>query len=92
LLCWVLSTLPALLGAVASEALWLISQAHYAWSYPINQALKTTLLWHLAFWEWIGAAAVFLFLLSSALLLPEAAEGSVAPEEVCIGELTRGNE
>ena len=80
LLCWVLLALPPLLGAVASESLWLISQAHYAWSYPINQALKTTLLWHLAFWEWIGAAAVFLFLLSSALLLPAAAEGGVALE------------
>lgn len=75
LVCWVLLTLPPLFGAVASESLWLISQAHLPWSYPINQALKTTLLWHLAFWEWIGAAAVFLFLLTSALLLPEVVRG-----------------
>jgi hypothetical protein len=82
LLCWVLLTSPPLLGAAASESLWLISQAHYAWSYPINQALKTTLLWHLAFWEWIGAAAVFLFLLSSAVLLPERLHLTAQVEEI----------
>jgi len=41
------------------------------WSYQIDLVLKNALFWHLAFWEWIGSAAVFLFLLSSALFLPE---------------------
>jgi len=27
-------------------------------------------LWHLAFWEWTGSAAVFFFLMSAAWLLP----------------------
>ncbi len=33
------------------------------------------LMWHLGFWEWIGSGPVFLFLLSSALLLPQAEHG-----------------
>lgn len=40
------------------------------WPEPIVRAIQSRALWHLGFWEWIGSAAVFLFLLSSALFLP----------------------
>ena len=70
LLSWILLTLGPILGVTFSECLVRIVGAHLLWSYHIDQ-LKNSLFWHLAFWEWIGSAAVFLFLLSSALFLPE---------------------
>jgi hypothetical protein len=72
LISWILLTLCPILGIVFSECLLGIMRAHLLWSYPIDR-LKNSLFWHLAFWEWIGSAAVFLFLLSSALFLPEQA-------------------
>jgi hypothetical protein len=50
-------------------------RAQLPWSQQIDLVLKNALFWHLAFWEWIGSAAVFLFLLSSALFLPEQTSG-----------------
>jgi hypothetical protein len=38
---------------------------------PFYRALPNSPLWRLAFWEWIGSAAGFLFLASAAFLLPE---------------------
>jgi hypothetical protein len=70
LLSWILLTLGPILGFTFSECLVRIARAHLLWSYHIDQ-LKNSLFWHLAFWEWIGSAAVFLFLLSSAIFLPE---------------------
>jgi len=37
---------------------------------PGYRLLRLSPLWHLAFWEWIGSAAVFFFLVSAAWLLP----------------------
>jgi hypothetical protein len=71
LISWILLTLGPVLGGFFSECLLLIVGAHLQWSYQIDQVLRNSLLWHLALWEWIGSAAVFLFLLSSALFLPE---------------------
>jgi hypothetical protein len=66
LVCWSLVTLPALavvlLRAAVGAHLWLI---------PIYQKLEARALWHLGFWEWLGSAAIFLFLLSAALFLPD---------------------
>jgi len=70
LISWILLTLGPILGVAFSECLLRIMRAHLLWPYYIDQ-LKNSLFWHLAFWEWIGSAAVFLFLLSSALFLPE---------------------
>jgi hypothetical protein len=72
LLSWILLTLGPILGVTFSELR--IVRAHLLWSYHIDQ-LKNSLFWHLAFWEWIGSAAVFLFLLSSAFFLPEQTGG-----------------
>lgn len=65
--CWSLLTLPAFSIAI----LRLVAGARFRWSSPVYRALENGSLWHLGFWEWIGSVAVFLFLLSAALFLPE---------------------
>ncbi len=67
LVVWSILTLPAVLIAL----LRLVAAARLRWSNPIYSALKNPALWHLGFWEWIGSAAAFLFLVSAVLLLPE---------------------
>jgi len=47
------------------------SRANLSWSNPIKQRLEDRTRWQLGFWERLGSAAVFLFLLSAALFLPE---------------------
>lgn len=68
LISWSALTLPALLIAILRAAAGL----HLQWSNPIYQTLQSRALWRLGFWEWLGSAAVYLFLLSAALFLPEA--------------------
>jgi hypothetical protein len=67
LFSWSLITLPALSIALLRAAI----GAHLDWSNPIYQRLEDRALWQLGFWEWVGSAGVFLFLLSAALFLPE---------------------
>jgi hypothetical protein len=71
LVSWTLLTLPPVLGLGLSEGLLLMARAQSSWSQAIYSGFRSSMAWHLGFWEWIGSAAVFLFLLSSALLLPE---------------------
>jgi len=66
-LAWSLIVPPALVVLV----LRLLAGAHFQWSNPVYRAIENRSLWHLGFWEWIGSAAVFLFLLGAALFLPE---------------------
>ena len=68
LISWSALTLPALLIAL----LRLAAGTHLPWSNPIYQSLESRSLWPLGFWEWLGSAAVYLFLLSAVLFLPEA--------------------
>ncbi|HTW87518.1 MAG TPA: DUF998 domain-containing protein [Candidatus Binataceae bacterium] len=67
LVSWSLLTLPALSIAI----LRLVAGARFQLSNPVYRALENRSLWHLGFWEWIGSAAIFLFLLSAVLFLPE---------------------
>ena len=69
LVSWTILTLPAVFLVV----LRFLADAQFEWSNSnsIYLALKSPALWHLGFWEWIGSGAVFLFLLSAPLLLPE---------------------
>jgi hypothetical protein len=60
-------TLPAILIAILRAA----AGARFKWSNAVYRALENPRLWHIGFWEWLGSAAVFLFLLSAALFLPE---------------------
>ena len=71
LVSWILVTMVPLVGAALSGCLFLSASAHFPWSHGLHQALKASIVWHLSFWEWIGSVAVFLFLLSSALFLPD---------------------
>lgn len=47
-------------------------QAGVVWAEDFRQSFRHTMLWQLAFWEWIGAIVAFAFLTGSALLLPAA--------------------
>jgi Protein of unknown function (DUF998) len=67
LVSWSLVTLPALAVALSRA----VVGAHLDWLNPVYQRLENRALWHLGFWEWLGSAAIFLFLLSAALFLPD---------------------
>jgi hypothetical protein len=69
LIAWSLLLVPAILVA----ALRLLAYVARGGSGRFVRLIENRTLWHLGFWEWIGSAAVFLFLLSSALFLPERA-------------------
>jgi hypothetical protein len=45
-------------------------QAGQTWAEDFRQSFRQTVLWQLAFWEWVGAVAAYAFLAGSALLLP----------------------
>jgi hypothetical protein len=66
-LSWSMVTLPALTIALLKAA----AAAHLHWSNPVYRRLEDRGLWPLGFWEWLGSGAVFLFLLSAVLFLPE---------------------
>ncbi|MBV8360774.1 MAG: hypothetical protein JO189_22985 [Deltaproteobacteria bacterium] len=66
-IAWSLLLIPAILVIV----LRLLAYAARGWSSAVFWAIENRNLWHLGFWEWIGSGAVFLFLLSSALFLPD---------------------
>jgi hypothetical protein len=67
LVAWNLITLPTILVLV----LRLVKSAHMAALDPFYQAWQRSAAWHLGFWEWVGSAAVILFLFFAAWLLPE---------------------
>ena len=66
-LAWSLIVPPAL----SILLLRLLAAAHFRWSNPLYRAIENRSFWHLGLWEWIGSAAVFLFLLAGALFLPD---------------------
>ena len=45
-------------------------QAGQTWAEDFRQSFRHTLLWQLAFWEWIGVGLGFVFMALSVLLLP----------------------
>jgi hypothetical protein len=67
IISWSLLTLPAILVLV----LRLVMFARLPSLDPFYQTWRGSIAWHLGFWEWVGSAAVILFLLCSAWLLPE---------------------
>lgn len=66
-LAWSLIVPPALLIIM----LRLLASAHFHSSNPIYRSIESRSFWHLGFWEWIGSAAIFIFLFCAALFLPE---------------------
>jgi hypothetical protein len=63
----------ALIGVTATTCLCLevFRRTGILEALPFYRTLRHSPLWRLAFWEWIGSAAGFLFLASAAFLLPE---------------------
>jgi hypothetical protein len=67
---WSLATLVPLAGVFCSECLLLLTRLEPSWAMPIRNALRHSVFWHLGFWEWTGAAAVFVFLCAAVFLTP----------------------
>ena len=78
---WAAVTVLPLTGVICSEALLLVSRFYPRLSHPIRHALRHSVFWHLGFWEWIGAVAVFVFLCAATFLIP-------APEGLRTREVT----
>jgi len=70
---WSALTLLPLAGIFCSEALLLLTRLEPAWSKPIRATLRDSVFWHLGFWEWTGAAAIFAFLCAAVFLMPSQA-------------------
>jgi hypothetical protein len=67
---WSFTTLVPLAGLFCSECLLLLTRLEPPWAAPIRGALRNSVFWHLGFWEWTGAAAVFVFLCAAVFLTP----------------------
>jgi len=70
---WSLVTLLPLAGIFFSESLLLLTQLKPAWAMPIRNILRHSVFWHLGFWEWLGSAAIFVFLCAAVFLTPSRA-------------------
>jgi hypothetical protein len=92
-LFWVWSsvTLLPLVGIFFSESLLVLTRLKLSWAIPIRSALHHSVFWHLGFWEWTGAVAVFVFLCVAVFLTPRRMGLSCAdsnpevPSEIQIG-------
>jgi hypothetical protein len=66
---WSFVTLFPLSGLFVSESLLLLTRFKPSWATPIRNALRNSVFWHLGFWEWTGAVAVFAFLCAGVFLM-----------------------
>jgi hypothetical protein len=64
-----LTLLPFVCGLLAG-ILKICRKAKMEWAMDLRLQLKQTVVWQLAFWEWVGVVALILFMLVSAALLP----------------------
>ena len=70
--CWVsITLLPFVFIAGLGILMLLGHQLGLVWAEDFRQSFRHTVLWQLAFWEWIGAVMAFGFLAGSVLLLPD---------------------
>src|SRR5919197_527508 len=67
---WSLVTFLPLAGILVSESLLVLTRLKPGWAIPIRTALRHSVFWHLGFWEWLGSAAMFVFLCAGVLLMP----------------------
>ncbi len=66
--------------AATIGALWFLGhQADQAWAEQARLSFRHSIMWHLAFWEWIGSVLVSMFMVVTVLLLPE---GITVPQGV----------
>jgi hypothetical protein len=73
-LCWASITLLPFLCGLVCAALMLGRKAGEPWAVSACGFLRSTMLWQLAFWEWVGVVLLFTFLFLSVLWLPEQVE------------------
>jgi hypothetical protein len=66
---WGFLTFLPMVALASLAALVALSRAGQSSAENFRQSFRHTPLWHLAFWEWIGAAVVFAFLAGSVFLL-----------------------
>ena len=93
---WSLATLVPLVGLFCSECLLLLARLGPSWAMPIRGTLRHSVFWHLGFWEWTGATAVFVFLCAAVFLMPSHAtlpNECLAPRipVSCLGSSSQGN-
>jgi len=74
---WSFVTLFPLTGLFVSEALLLLTRFKPALAAPIRNGLRHSVFWHLGFWEWTGAVAVFAFLCAAVFLTPPQATSKI---------------
>jgi len=74
---WVVTVLP-LTGLFVSKALLVLTSVGPSWAAPIRTAFRDSVFWHLGFWEWTGAAGVFVFLCAAVFLTPAQAQGTAS--------------
>jgi hypothetical protein len=68
---WSMLIFPPLFAALTCGICAFIPRSSVPWLLPLYDLLRQSPLWKLAFWEWTGSIAVFLFLLSAAVFLPK---------------------
>jgi hypothetical protein len=67
---WILFTLVPVVCGVFAGILRLARKADLAWAHAIRMELKQSMIWQLAFWEWVGVVGFVLFMIISVGLLP----------------------
>jgi hypothetical protein len=67
---WSLVTLLPLTGILVSEFLLVLTRLKPTRTIPIRSALRHSVFWHLGFWEWLGSAAVLVFLCAAVFFTP----------------------
>ena len=78
---WSVVTLLPLTGVFVSKALLVLTHVEPSWAAPIRDALRDSVFWHLGFWEWTGAAGIFVFLCATVFLTPAQARGRCASRD-----------
>jgi len=84
---WV-TLLPVGCAAVIGALQFLGHQADQAWAEQARQSFRHTVMWHVAFWEWIGSVIFFMFMVVTVLLLPDGikAPAIIVPVRVQLGQ------
>jgi hypothetical protein len=89
---WFAVTLVPLTGVFLSECLLLLTRLEPAAAGPIRSVLRHSVFWHLGFWEWTGAAAVFVFLSAAVFLMPSQAKTATWRTRLPIPPRAQGSE
>jgi len=73
---WIVLTGFPILGGILGGILKIARKADIEWAVQTRAQLKQTMVWQLAFWEWICVVALILFMLVSVTMLPDRMKSS----------------